>query len=309
MKKNLIKSLFILPMLFLLTLVLVACSNDFKPDRKVSVIMPSGTPVLALGGVIDENNDIEVVTDTSLLQVALTTNSADIVICPLTMATNLYLKDKSTYKLEAIVTYNNAYLISKNSLDDYSDLNGKFIVGFNETNTPGIILKMFLEQNNIEAELQFEANVNASVNAFTNGNTEYAVVAEPQLTKIKKVIPDLNVLNLGELVSETFIPQAAIFVKADVCDDANVKFLLERIEENIKFMNDKPNEYIDSVINNHPYFNTIGADVLKDSIPTINVSYLKASENKDTIESFYKNVDKYVNNFFGGNTPDEGFYN
>lgn len=309
MKKRLIKNLFILPLILFLALVLVACDKEFEPDRRVSVIMPSGTPVLALGGVMDQENDIEVVTDTSLLQVALTTDSTDIVICPLTMATNLYLKGKSTYKLEAIVTYNNAYLISNNSLDNYSDLNGKFIVGFNENNTPGIILKMFLEQNNIDAEVQYEANVNGSVNAFTSSNTEYAVVAEPQLTKIKKANPNLNFLNLGDLVSDTFIPQAAIFVKAESSDDENVKYFLERIEENIKFMNEKPNEYIDSVANNHPYFNTIGLDVLKECIPTINVSYLKASKNKEVIEAFYKNVDKYVNNFFGGKTPDEAFYN
>ena len=299
---------FVLILMLVLSITLVAC-KDFEPTRRVSVIMPSGTPVLALGGVMDGENDIEVVTDTTLLQTALVTKQVDIVICPLTMATNLYLKGKSTYKLEAIITTNNAYLISKNDLSDYSSLNGKFIVGFNEQNTPGIMLKMFLEQNNIQATVQFEANVNASVNAFTNGNAEYALVAEPQLTKLKNANPNLNVLNLGELVSETFVPQAAIFVNSDTCKDENVVHFLERIKENIEFMNKKPNEYIDSVFNNHPYFNQMGADVLKASIPTANVGYYKASKNKDAINAFYKNVDKYVNNFFGGKTPDENFYN
>ena len=294
--------------MLVLCITLVAC-KDFEPTRRVSVIMPSGTPVLALGGVMDGENDIEVVTDTTLLQTALVTKQVDIVICPLTMATNLYLKGKSTYKLEAIVTTNNAYLISNNDLSNYSNLNGKFIVGFNENNTPGIMLKMFLEQNNIDATVQFEANVNASVNAFTNGSTEYALVAEPQLTKLKNANPNLKVLNLGDLVSDIFVPQAAIFVNSDTCNDENVIHFLERIEANIKNMNKNPEEYIDSVFNNHPYFNQMGADVLKASIPTANVGYYKASKNKDAINAFYKNVDKYVNNFFGGKTPDENFYN
>lgn len=299
---------FVLSLMLVLCITLVAC-KDFEPTRRVSVIMPSGTPVLALGGVMDGENDIEVVTDTTLLQTALVTKQVDIVICPLTMATNLYLKGKSTYKLEAIVTTNNAYLISNNDLSNYSNLNGKFIVGFNENNTPGIMLKMFLEQNNIDATVQFEANVNASVNAFTNGSTEYALVAEPQLTKLKNANPNLKVLNLGDLVSDTFVPQAAIFVNSDTCNDENVIHFLERIEANIKNMNKNPEEYIDSVFNNHPYFNQMGADVLKASIPTANVGYYKASKNKDAINAFYKNVDKYVNNFFGGKTPDENFYN
>ena len=299
---------FVLSLMLVLCITLVAC-KDFEPTRRVSVIMPSGTPVLALGGVMDGENDIEVVTDTTLLQTALVTKQVDIVICPLTMATNLYLKGKSTYKLEAIVTTNNAYLISNNDLSNYSNLNGKFIVGFNENNTPGIMLKMFLEQNNIDATVQFEANVNASVNAFTNGSTEYALVAEPQLTKLKNANPNLKVLNLGDLVSDIFVPQAAIFVNSDTCNDENVIHFLERIEANIKNMNKNPEEYIDSVFNNHPYFNQMGADVLKASIPTANVGYYKASKNKDAINAFYKNVDKYVNNFFGGKTPDENFYN
>ena len=43
----------------------------------------------------------------------------------------------------------------------------------------------------------------------------------------------LNVLNLGELVSETVVPQAAIFVNSDTCKDENVVHFLERIKENI----------------------------------------------------------------------------
>ena len=40
--------------------------------------------------------------------------------------------------------------------------------------------------------------------------------------------PNLNVLNLGDLVSETFVPQAAIFGNSDTCEDENVvNFLKE----------------------------------------------------------------------------------
>lgn len=309
MKRNLFKVLTLL-MLFVLCFTLASCKNDedFEPTRKVSVIMPSGTPVLALGGLLDESNDIEVVTDTTLLQTALTTNAVDIVICPLTMGTNLYLKGKSTYKVEAIVTTNNAYLISNSKIDEAS-LSGKTIVGFNENNTPGIMLKMYIEQNNISCTTQFEANVNASVNAFTQGNAEYAVVAEPQLTKLKKANPSLNVLNLGDEVSDTFVPQAAIFVNSETASDPNVVNFLKEVKENIEYMNENPNEYVDSVMNNHPYFTTMGAEILKSSIPTTSVNYLKASQNKTSIEAFYANIDKYCNNMFGGKTPDEGFYN
>lgn len=309
MKKNIIK-LASLVLILIVGIILSGCKkeNDFSPTRKVSVIMPSGTPVLALGGLFGEENDLEVVTDTTLLQTALITKSVDIVIAPLTMGTNLFLKGKSTYKLEAIVTTNNTYLISNSSIAPV-DLQGKTIVGFNENNTPGIILKMYLEQNSIECTTQFEANVNASVNAFTQGNAEYAVVAEPQLTKLRKQFPNLNYLNLATTLTEEFIPQAAIYVNSETASDENVIHFLNEIRDNIYYMNTNPNEYVDSIMGRHPYFETLGAEILKESIPTTNVSYHKASEHKDIINEFYTNIDKYANNMFGGVVPGENFYN
>lgn len=305
MKKRLLK----LFSLFMLVLTLTFVSGcKFTPTRKVTVIAPSGTPVLALGGLFNEDNDIEIVTDTTLLQTALINNGADIVICPLTMGTNLYLKGKTTFKLEAIITTNNAYLISKSPITK-EELDGKTIVGFNENNTPGIMLKMYIAQNEINCTTQFEANVNQTVNAFTNGLAEYAVVSEPQLTNLKNANPNLNVINLGDFVSDTFVPQAAVFVNSEVCDDENVKYFLKELKDNIEYMNKKPSEYFDEVMDNHKYFATVGKDVLVQSVPTMSIDYLKASKYKDTINEFYKNIDKYANNMFGGKTPGEDFYN
>lgn len=290
--------------------VLIGCKPEFTPTARVSIILPNGTPTLALGELLKSENDVEVVTDTTLLQTALTTGSTDLVICPLTMATNLYLKGKSTYKVEAIITTNNTYLVSRNALEPYSNLNGKSIVGFNEKNTPGIILKMFYNQNNIEANTQYEANVNASLNAFQNGNTEYAVISEPQLSQLQKTVSDLNILNLGKIVTKDFIPQAAIFVKADKAEDENVKYFLNQIKNNLKEMNENPEEYANKLMGmDYAYFNKLTKEVIVSSIPRMNLQYLKAKEYKRVIEQFYSLCDTYCNNLFGGSVPDENFYN
>lgn len=303
--KRLLKVFSLLVLVLTLTFV---SGCEFTPTRKVSVIAPSGTPVLALGGLFNDDNDIEIVTDTTLLQTALINNGADVVICPLTMGTNLYLKGKSTFKLEAIITTNNAYLISNLPITKEA-LVGKTIVGFNENNTPGIMLKMYIEQAGINCITQFEANVNQTVNAFSTGLAEYAVVSEPQLTRLKNENPNLNIVNLGDYVSDKFVPQAAVFVNSEVCEDENVKHFLKELKDNIKYMNKKPSEYVNEVMDNHKYFSTIGKEVLIQSIPTTGVDYLKASKYKDTINEFYQNIDKYANNMFGGKTPGEDFYN
>ena len=63
--------------------------------------------------------------------------------------------------------------------------------------------------------------------------------------KLKQANPNLNVINLGDKVSSTFVPQAAIFVNSQTRDDMNVIHFLKRVEENIKYMNEKPSEYIE----------------------------------------------------------------
>ena len=97
---------------------------------EVSIILPNGTPAIAGGTLLNEVNS-EVVTDSTLLQTALVSGETDFVIAPLILGTNLYLKGKSKYQLEAIITTNNAYLVSNNELTPAS-LQGKniAIVGF-----------------------------------------------------------------------------------------------------------------------------------------------------------------------------------
>ena len=279
----------------------------------VTIILPNGTPTLALGTLINEVEE-EVVTDPTLLQTALITKQTDLVIAPLTAGTNLFLKGKSKYMVEAIITTNNAYLVSRGNNElTPENLQGKSIVGFQETNTPGIMLKSYLEKENINAKTQFEANVNASVNAFKTGLCEYAVVAEPQLTSLETQYTDLNILNLGDELCEgknDFVPQAAIFVNPDSKDDEDVKAFLKKLEKNINTLNTKPEKYAEELISSEiPFFSTYKVETLKVALPRCNLAYKKASENKESIENFYDNCDKYVNNMFQGVKPSEEFYN
>lgn len=291
--------------------ILPSCQS--VDTSEVTIILPNGTPTLALGTLINEVDE-EIVTDPTLLQTALITGQTDLVIAPLTAGTNLYLKNKSKYKVEAIITTNNAYLVSRGNNELTPEkLQGKSIVGFQETNTPGIMLKSYLEKYSINAETQFEANVNASVNAFKTGLCDYAVVAEPQLTSLEIQYSDLNILSLGAEICEDkndFVPQAAIFVNPDSRDDEDVKAFLKKLEKNINTLNTKPEKYAEGLINSEiSYFASYKKEVLTTALPRCNLAYKKASENKESIENFYDNCDKYINNMFQGVKPGEEFYN
>lgn len=292
---------------------LPSCSVEVDTSE-VSIILPNGTPALAMGTLLNEV-DSEVVTDATLLQAALvsTQDKYDLVIAPLTAGTNLYLKGKSNYKLEAVITTNNAYLVSRGENALTSDaLQGKEITGFQETNTPGIILKTYIEKFDINATTNFVGNVNQSVTAFINEQVSYAVVAEPQLTKLEAQYTDLNVLNLGAEICEegSFVPQAALFVNPDVKDDEDVKAFLDKLEQNINKLNSYSSTYAEELVNSGiSYFSTYTKEVLTTALPRCNLAYKKGSENKESIEKFYDSCDLYVNNMFGGKKPDEEFYN
>lgn len=275
---------------------------------EVSIILPNGTPAIAVGTLLNEVNS-EVVTDSTLLQTALVSGETDFVIAPLILGTNLYLKGKSKYQLEAIITTNNAYLVSNNELTPAS-LQGKNIVAFQQTNTPGIMLETYLEVNSITANVQYEANVNQSVTAFKNGNCEYALVAEPQLTALESQYPNLNILNIGNEICEKgeFVPQAALFVNPESTDDEDVVAFKKNLKKNIEKLNNKSKEYAKDLLDSGiTYFSTYSQETLEKALPRCNLAYMQAKDNKDTIIAYYDSCDKY-NNTFSGARPSEEFY-
>lgn len=287
--------------------VLPSCSK--VDTSEVSIILPNGTPALAMGTLLNEVN-AEVVTDSSLLQTALVTGQTDFVIAPLILGTKLFLNSKSNYKLEAVITTNNAYLVSNNELT-INSLQDKEIVGFQQTNTPGIMLETYLEMNNISASVQYEANVNQSVAAFKNGAAEYALVAEPQLTQLEKAYPNLNVLNIGNEICEKgeFVPQAALFVNPNSIDDEACKAFMKNLNKNIERLNKKPDVYANELLESGiSYFKSYSVDVLTTALPRCNLAYKRGIDNVESISNYYNSCDKY-NATFNGLRPNEEFYN
>ena len=106
--------------LLLISLLLFSCEK--KDEKTYKVIMPSGTPLIAFGNLLDDNNfDIEVVNGSDPLQAAFIGGEYDIIVAPFNLGAKLYLAEKSSYLLEAIITTNNTYLISKEKYDAIDD--------------------------------------------------------------------------------------------------------------------------------------------------------------------------------------------
>ena len=301
------KKIIIIILLIITALSTFGCKKDEEKPSDVSIITPSGTPLFALGNLLSNLENLEIVNDPTLLQTALIKGETDIVICPLTLGTNLYLNKKSSYKLFSVITINNTYLVSNSTITDYNSLNNETIVSFNENNTPGVMTKMFLSKHNITAEVIYEANVNMATQAFLSGNTNYAVVSEPQLTQIE-MKKDISYIDLSDSVEADFIPQAVLFVNANKTNDSEVLKVLNQIELNVKEIQNNTSDYITTLLGtNNQFINTLGSQVLERALPRSNISFYKAKENKETIIQFYNYLNETIN-LFKGNIPDEDFY-
>lgn len=288
-------------LLSLISLVsLIGCSP--KKVETLSVVCPQGAPLIAIAGV--EDQALEVVNGASPLQAALTAATYDIVIAPVALGTKLYIKGASKYKIAAVITMNNTYLVCKHEFSA-SDLEGKTILAYGEGTAPDGVLQSYLKNHNVTASIDYVSSVSDVTAPFVKGDYEYALMAEPVISnlKIKKSL-DLKTI---ELNGSDVLPQAAIYVNSDIIEtkSASVKAYLKAVKANIEKIADDGEGYIDTIIDSQDYFTTLGSDVLKATIKNIGMCYIKARASE--LESYYTFINAFAPTIIGG-TPDNTYY-
>lgn len=284
-----------------------------EKKEEIKILTPSGTPLMAIGNLIgSEGVTIEAVNGPENLVSELSKNELDIIVAPLTAGAKLSIAGKSKYKLEAVVTTNNTYLIGKegSTLTNITDVKNKKIIAYGKNNTPDIALKNALQNSSIseeDVEITYENDVTTATSTFfANNDYDYCLIAEPQITKIKltKNI-ELEVLDLSKYMSTT-IYQAGIFVNPNA-NQTRCNEVIEDIKNNIKYLNEKPADYAKDVLNKNAFFTNMGENVLAQSIPNANIGFTKAKDNKDKILAYYTEVNNYNPAILGGTVTDEFF--
>ena len=294
-------------------LVLVGCAKPVKPENpddggngikeEVSIVVPQGNPFIAVGNLVGEENiKIDSVNGAAGVKQALVAGEYDIVVAPLNLGAQLFVKGQSKYVLNSVIALGNTYIVSnKNTkLDSLQDLEGKTILAYSQGGTPDIILQYVLKANNINVTIEYQPSITEVVPFFIQGQYDYILAAEPVITNLKvKKTKELNVLNLQDYTDNT-IMQAAVFVKPESAKQESIDAVIKKIKENIKTMNEDPKAYADSIVTKDVYFSDLGADIISTSLPNANLSFLSAKDNKTKIESYLTMI--------GYELPNEGFY-
>ncbi|HHX79662.1 MAG TPA: hypothetical protein GX692_01160 [Acholeplasmataceae bacterium] len=304
--------------LIILAFALVGCES--KENKDITILVPNGIPLIALGDLVDEYQ-VETVVGPELLVSGLISKSHDLIIAPLNLGAKLYLNNSSTYKLAALITFGNTYLISRKStfLETIQDVEGEEILAYGRNAVPDLILKKALDFSNVNVQIIYQNGIDEVIPFFvSNPNNpnnilettpKYILAAEPYLTKLELDYQmELNILDLQEVLGDKFIPQAAIFINPESKHYGLIEEVLEKVKNNIYSLNQDPKSYAEKITSKHQYFKNLGAKTIEHCIPRSNINYLVARENINLCEAFFQMLNDYNPNLLGGQIPNQEFY-
>lgn len=301
----------ILSFIFILISMLVLAGCGEEETTKYKVLLPSGTPLMAIGNLLDDENfDFTIVNGQDPLMEGFTKEEYDMIIAPLNLGTKLYIANKSVYKMKAIITTNNTYIISKEPINSIEDINEKKVLGFGNGSTPSLALNAIIDYKKLNVSVEYRSSASDVALEYTSANTEfdYFLSAEPNITTLKnKTQKEIYTLSLADVLKDevSVLIQACLFINpnSNVSEKA-----IAKIENNISKMNEKPAEYAASVEKKNNFFTNLGKEVIEKAIPNCNITYLSSKEHQKEISEYYALLNKFQAAVLNGATPDEDFF-
>ena len=309
MKKN-FKFIYIFVVLFSM-LFITGCIDD--SSKKVSVIVPTGTPSLGIANVLNDKTlvDANIVSGSDPLIAAFTNASYDVVVAPVNLGAKLYNANENfSYILYKTIVWGNYYLVSNEEIATLESLEGKTVLVFGKNSTPDVVLRTLISAKNINVNLEYVDDVATANSYLLSGKADIIVSAEPSLTKMSanKNFYTLDLQKQWQQLTGSYsLPQAGIFIKKDSKDEKYLKTVLDKMIESVQMAQTKPNVLIASAVSVDENLAKIGEETLQKAIGNCN---LRVEEtDKEAIEFYISQVIQLgIGATVGGKLPDEAFY-
>ena len=308
--RKIILSLFI----FMLGLVVTSCSVTFVDgeQKEVSVIMPTGTPALALAEFAMTNDYVkaEVVAGSDPLVAAFTSKSHDVIVAPVNLGAKMYSVYQE-YVLYKTFVWGNLYLASKGELNSFEDIDGKKVVAFGKNSTPDIVMQALLKyHSDINVTVEYVSDVSEANTLLASGKAEIVVTAEPAISKLKSKF-NLSIIDLqdewAKMTGNESYPQAGIFVKKSITSKKYIKDALDDMKEAVINANLNPTNCANHAVNLHTSFETLGVETLVSAIP--NCHYQILESDKEAVNYYLQMmIDLGFSKQMGESLPVDEFY-
>ena len=212
----------------LLLTVLSGCSSAQTPadDKVLTVLAPKGAPTIGILGYVKDNAaQVTTVDGSDLMQAAFVNPDPqyDVIVAPVNLGTKLISAGKSDYKLAAVVSWGNLYILSTDE-----QLKGDAaLAAFGQGAVPEKVLDTVKDTLGFTGEITWYSAVSEVAGQLIAGKATTGLVAEPVMSKVMataaakgvtyNVVADLQQAWKQATGFDNY-PQAAIFVRQEDYD-------------------------------------------------------------------------------------------
>lgn len=280
--------------------LMAACSAPKEveaPENEIvsySVLAPKGAPALGVVRAMtnDRGDQYTLVDGADVLTTELAKEESeyDIIVAPINVGAKLISAGKSPYKLAAVLTWGNLYVIGT---EDANDTHA--IAAFGEAAVPGKVFGEVWKKLEMSNDVVYYPSVTEAQASLLSGKAKLALIAEPAVTatiaKAKANGMELSVkmdvqAKWEEIYGSYGYPQAAVFVKNSAYEnnEYSVNAYLDSLNNSINTDLDAFMAAIEKV--GAEELGVPNAQVATKSYDRQNIKYVVASEVKKEIQDF-----------------------
>ena len=249
MKKN-------ISLLLVLVLSLGALAScNFGEREKINIGVMAGPTGMGMAKLMNDTAEdselysFDIYSAPTEATADLASKELDMLCLPTNTAASLAAKQPGYISVIAINCLGSLYLMTDAStkINSISDLEGKTIYASVPTSTTGPIINYLLEQNGVNATVEFEADHDALVAKVKNNQAAIVVLPEPKvtaaLTQNSAYEVDLNLSAEWDKVSDQPLTMGCIVVRNEFLEENrySVNKFLEDYKASIEYINNKDN--------------------------------------------------------------------
>lgn len=308
----------------LAALILFGCSTT-QPKVSQQVKEPTQVKVMALKGPTalgmlemleqpeksDNHYAFTIASAVDEVSVKLLKNEVDIAAVPANLASVLYQKSNQQLVVLNVNTLGVLYLVSQDSsLTSLQDLEGKTIYASGKGATPEYILNYILEQNHINANVEWKNEHSEVVSALASDTNAIGLLPQPFVTIAKSKLAGLNVMvDLNQiwkdLTKQELITGVVVANKQFVQDHPDaIQTWMSDYEQSVSFTN----QQVDQAATLAEKFDILKAAVAKQAIPECHIVFVTKDQMKQQLVAYYQVLQSIEPKSIGGQLPADDFY-
>ncbi len=267
----------IFSILFVFALGCNSVDSSIKNETKnLTFVAPDGAPALSIAKFISDGENFGMNANINYSVVSanniggfMQQGKADLMIIPVNAASKLYKANSSDpYKMVAVITHGNLYIMSSDNTQSLNELKGKVIGVIGQGLVPDLTFRAVLADNGLLGDVvvgdtptegkitvRYFSQASDMIPLLKQNKLSVGLLPEPACTNLTKVASNLEWtrLDLQELYDGEFkaYPQAILMVKTSVYNqfkdqidgmksyfDTNVSWVKENTESAVTAIND-----------------------------------------------------------------------